>query len=603
MNNMNIYEILNKIITEPHYYSMSQLFTNVDKSTIEEKDIRLFDLLNNISSMGTHVSNSGISFNPKFTSKDGSRSFAIEDINDEDYQILEKIDLSRLPLALRTIISDILWTQKKNHTASQIAARSYWEVFQLLYKDQKYYKALNPLKRAVCISQQTKFQALYSEIYEWFCNSFIVEAVQIDVFCALRIMKLFFEQKNTNYSVMLPVIDSIIPQNINKDNVMAVEQAYEFKTKCLVKLKKNEESIRCNLSLAQFYYDYAERMANNDSVGAFRSVSFFKKSVLLFRNNGDPANAEKVHRKLIDVQKQVPNNMHTFRNTFDISRVIENIKTNMDGLSFEESIIRLTQYLGFESIETLKKRTIDECISNPLSSLFGNNIIDSQGRTIIKISPLDDKDPEKDLHLLELHMIRSSLQSQRIIGDFWIRNILHYIRSKFIIDDSKIDFLVNKNCIIPEGREMIFRKGICDFLQGNYYAAMHILAPQMENLFRNIANEVGGLTSTLSDDGLAQEKVLSSVFSLPELLDAYDNDIIFAFRGLLNEQAGANIRNRIAHGIINEKECSSGECLYFGTLVIKLLSFTALACDDIINNIDKIKEFKIPAKDTIRIIK
>lgn len=271
MNNMNIYEILNKIITEPHYYSMSQLFTNVDKSTIEEKDIRLFDLLNNISSMGTHVSNSGITFNPMFISKDGNRSFAIEDINDEDYQILEKIDLSRLPLALRAIISDILWTQKKNHTASQIAARSYWEVFQLVYKDQKYYKALNPLKRAVCISQQTKFQALYSEIYEWFCNSFIVEAVQIDVFCALRIMELFFEQKNTNYSVMLPVIDSIIPQNINKDNVMAVEQAYEFKTKCLVKLKKNEESIRCNLSLAQFYYDYAERMSNNDYIGAFKS--------------------------------------------------------------------------------------------------------------------------------------------------------------------------------------------------------------------------------------------------------------------------------------------------------------------------------------------
>lgn len=62
--------------------------------------------------------------------------------------------------------------------------------------------------------------------------------------------------------------------------------------------------------------------------------------------------------------------------------------------------------------------------------------------------------------------------------------------------------------------------------------------------------------------------------SIPELVDAYENDILFAFRGLLNEQAGANIRNRIAHGMIEEAECSSGEFLYFGAAVIKILSFT-----------------------------
>lgn len=52
---MDIYEVLNEIITEPHYYSMSRLFANVDNSTIEDNDRILFELLKNISSMGTHV--------------------------------------------------------------------------------------------------------------------------------------------------------------------------------------------------------------------------------------------------------------------------------------------------------------------------------------------------------------------------------------------------------------------------------------------------------------------------------------------------------------------------------------------------------------------
>ena len=55
-------------------------------------------------------------------------------------------------------------------------------------------------------------------------------------------------------------------------------------------------------------------------------------------------------------------------------------------------------------------------------------------------------------------------------------------------------------------------------------------------------------------------------------------DIIFTFKGLLNEQARANIRNEVAHGIIGEYACSTGVCLYFGVAVIKLLSYTSSSC-------------------------
>ena len=65
---MDIYEVLNEIITEPHYYSMSRLFANVDNSTIEDNDRILFELLKNISSMGTHVTKNEITFNPMFLS-------------------------------------------------------------------------------------------------------------------------------------------------------------------------------------------------------------------------------------------------------------------------------------------------------------------------------------------------------------------------------------------------------------------------------------------------------------------------------------------------------------------------------------------------------
>ena len=181
-------------------------------------------------------------------------------------------------------------------------------------------------------------------------------------------------------------------------------------------------------------------------------------------------------------------------------------------------------------------------------------------------------------------MYQNALEKQKITGDVWMKNALIIIRDKFVIDKSMVEFLVKDNPIIPDGRERIFQSGLYMFLNGDYYEALHILAPQVENLFRNIAREVGGLTVTLERDGSSMEKVLSSILSLPELVDCYDNDILFTFKGLLNEQAGANIRNEIAHGIISEYACSTGVCLYFGVAVIKLLSLTSFSCYQILKS-------------------
>lgn len=119
--------------------------------------------------------------------------------------------------------------------------------------------------------------------------------------------------------------------------------------------------------------------------------------------------------------------------------------------------------LALNSIDTLRKRTIKECTNNPLSSLFGTNVLDAQGRTIIKMAPLDDNDPEKDQELLELHMFRSSLQTQRIVGDIWVKNILQYIRSRFSINNARSIFLLKKTVLFPKAEKQSFKKVLAVF--------------------------------------------------------------------------------------------------------------------------------------------
>lgn len=550
--------------------------------------------------MGTKIHNDGIEFHPMFVMADGSRTFSIEDISEDDYLILHSLKLEKMPLILRALIADILWTNKKEFNAAKIAANAYWELFTFWYRDDDNVGTIDIIRRAVCISAQTKQTLLFEKIQGWFVDFLEEKAANNDGFFALRVMELFFGQKNFDVSIFLPVLDDLIDGN--SDNIAKVEQAYKLKTECLFKLKRKEDAIKNNNLLADYYLEFAEKIFKKDIQGALRAVNFYQKGIMLYRNNGESDKADAAHKRLVEIQKEIPKIMVPFSVELDIKGVIDNLKANMEGLSFEECVIRLTQMFVFEKQEDIKKRVIEEFKDNPISHLFGKSLINAQGQTVLALHPLDIHDPEKDPKLMELHMYQNALEKQKVAGDIWVKNALIIIRDKFVIDKSMVEFLVKDNPIIPDGRERIFQSGLYMFLNGDYYEALHILAPQVENLFRNIAREVGGLTVTLEKDGSSMEKVLSSILSLPELVDCYDNDILFTFRGLLNEQAGANIRNEIAHGIISEYACSTGVCLYFGVAVIKLLSLTSASCYQILKNSEKLKHFEMPRKDALKVI-
>lgn len=597
---VNIYELLNRIIVNKRYSLSPNLFIEADRTELSEEERSIFDLLKNIVSLRTKIHNDGIEFHPMFVMADGSRTFSIEDISEDDYLILHSLKLEKMPLILRALIADILWTNKKEFSAAKIAANAYWELFTLWYRDDDNVGTIDIIRRAVCISAQTKQTLLFEKIQGWFVDFLEKKAANNDGFFALRVMELFFGQKNFDVSIFLPVLDDLIDGN--SDNIAKVEQAYKLKTECLFKLKRKEDAIKNNNLLADYYLEFAEKIFKKDIQGALRAVNFYQKGIMLYRNNGESDKADAAHKRLVEIQKEIPKIMVPFSVELDIKGVIDNLKANMEGLSFEECVIRLTQMFVFEKQEDIKKRVIEEFKDNPISHLFGKSLINAQGQTVLALHPLDIHDPEKDPKLMELHMYQNALEKQKVAGDIWVKNALIIIRDEFVIDKSMVEFLVKDNPIIPDGRERIFQSGLYMFLNGDYYEALHILAPQVENLFRNIAREVGGLTVTLEKDGSSMEKVLSSILSLPELVDCYDNDILFTFRGLLNEQAGANIRNEIAHGIISEYACSTGVCLYFGVAVIKLLSLTSASCYQILKNSEKLKHFEMPRKDALKVI-
>ena len=110
-------------------------------------------------------------------------------------------------------------------------------------------------------------------------------------------------------------------------------------------------------------------------------------------------------------------------------------------------------------------------------------------------------------------------------------------------------------------------------LSGNLYAAMHILLPQTEHIFRNLVKMCGDTVTFLKPDGTEDIKLLSQLFKSEKLHECYSEDVIFTFQSIMDVPIGENLRNLTAHGILEPHMGNSIKSLCFLCLLIKFLSW------------------------------
>ena len=584
---MTLYDLLNDVVDMKKRFDFTHGFNVENREKLEtDEEKRAYDLIKSVCTLAMKVSFDCVDFCPRMIFE-GKRTFALEDITDDDYMVLLALEHEKLPLNVRARIADILWTQKKNYQSALIAIDAYFELFNLFFKDDDWFDALDMIKRAACISARLNKK----DLHEKCCQAIYDHVLRVDgkdtQFLSISLIEFLNAHSFGDGNVIISILDNIIASN--RGNPLKMERAFDLKFKYVNKSNGLEAAQAIKIEQALYFVDFAEQTYKNDKLGALKAEPFFQKAILLFRNNGDTDSAEKTHRRLVEVQKDKIGAMTCYRQKIDVSELAKTITDSMSGLSFEECVVRLAQITHLYTKSEGQSHVISEHQKFIFSHMFGSAVINQDGQTIFSLEPLDLNDPLKDLELLDLHIHRKLYELEGYFGDLSLRFALSYIRENFNPSKENFDFIFKNNIIVPNDRKNIIEKGIRFALEGDYYTAIHILAPQAENIFRYIAKEAGALTVTFENDGTSKQKTLTSIFDLPELLDCYDNDILFLFKGLLNEQAGANIRNDIAHGIMSESAGSSGACVYLICAIIKLLVISSPTCLNMLVDNEKLK--------------
>jgi hypothetical protein len=154
-------------------------------------------------------------------------------------------------------------------------------------------------------------------------------------------------------------------------------------------------------------------------------------------------------------------------------------------------------------------------------------------------------------------------------------NLEHNIRA-----DDFLPFIYN-NPLVPAGREYIIARGLYAGMHGDFLTAVHFLIPQMEASIRYILAQMGLISSGFDDDGIQDEYSLNRLLSASEfsepLSKALGEDFAFDLRGLLVERFGANLRNDMAHGLIDHDSFYSPQGCYLWWLTLRLYSLPTVA--------------------------
>jgi len=138
-------------------------------------------------------------------------------------------------------------------------------------------------------------------------------------------------------------------------------------------------------------------------------------------------------------------------------------------------------------------------------------------------------------------------------------------------DSQYMAALCTESPTVPQGHEGLWGVGLALGMDGNYAAAVCVLVPQLEQVVRALLKRHGVHTLFVDDLGVESEKSLNALLDMAESEEIFGAGLIMEMKAMLIVQGGPNLRNDIAHGLLNDNAAWSYSALYMWWFCLRLV--------------------------------
>ncbi|MEB3311845.1 MAG: DUF4209 domain-containing protein [Snowella sp.] len=510
------------------------------------------------------------------------------------FEIVHEISDSRFS-ELTARIADILWIKKfptnKCQEMAKLAIDSYLESAKFP-NVQCWLRRFEPIQRAFCLAYQINDPAKKDKIFKYIEDVLDHHKEEDSLWLPAKLMELLVEKKlgdSSKYSALSEILANLA--ELNSDWEIAREY-WELKAQWHRIEGNKSKEFESKMFAAETYVKQAEAIQRREAPSYSIASKLMESAYVAFRKIPDEKaklRANQCHKILLKYQEQSSKELIAINFIYDSDQELQNRAREMvKNKDFPEALFSLVINIPLQKVSDLTLEAEEYLNNNPLTSSFPVTKKNLQGKTTAKQRQIDFNNPNNNpKEIQELIKFQKNQFSDKCC--FYTTELIQPARQQINLEHNihikDLLFLVQDNSFVPSGREYLFAKGLYAGLMGDFFTSTHLLIPQIENSVRYLLWQKGIITSGLDDRGIQNEHNLNSTLYRSEIGQVFDEDVLFHLKCLLVEHSGCNLRNRMAHGLMDDQEFQSGIVEYLWWFTLRL------CCLPMLNYQDKPEKF------------
>ena len=572
---IKIDEIFSELSNEEQN-SLFRIYSILKNIANNEKDTKLrksLFLLSNICSPMLDLESRNELFKP-FMIIGNERSFLPIDLTKEEILYLSSIVDGDLPTILKARIADILWmySKPKNKKHSEIAIENYilMDVYNDFFEPDVYIF----WERAAMLAKQTENSSFIEKIKSKLLNEIDYPSTNWD-FHLLKIIEIFDNtdlDKELNHNFAEKLLEKQKKFN-HEQQFHIAEQYLELAAKLFKKVGNAENSYKSLALLSQATENHGDYRKNESAMVA---NSFYKLAFQRYREIPKAhRNTLKIDKKLDTIQEKIT------QSGFLITDELQLISTKeMDISDLQEHSVNYVKdkQTAFESLlyfsdvsscnfESIWKSTEKNINNSPISSLFGETSVSSDGRQISSIPPLNSDNRDE---VILKNAIKNFGIHMNLAVEGFILPALEQIQQEHLFPKEFLIQLCKFSSIVPEKRQILVANALYQGFEGDFRSAIHLLAPQVENMVRQLLKR-NRLVTTHTENSIEEEKGFSSLVSIDGAREILGDNLWFELQAVFTDSLSANLRNEVGHGLLDDDTSNSLYSVYAWWMVLRLV--------------------------------
>ncbi len=527
-------------------------------------------------------------YKPMLAAK-GRRTALPEDFDNLQLAVLDGLLAESPPPIWSTRLADVLWICKfKNGQCrsvdyAQLAIKKYLQLSKLREKSEKWGMCWTCLERALGVAKEIGRQNALGSVIESIDGFLVRNWGEDPPFVSCHLIKLLLDCHGQlgDSGKYLQLSKELAQLEEQKGNFHKSEAYWNIHKQWAIRLQNPEARVEALIQIAEGYVKRAKLESAVAGGGAMVAAHWLEQAVETYRNLPQQRGRyialysclRRIQRqallefKMVEIPVEIPQEVAETQSQFLIR-----MKTEFTGLDLEQCLYMLAfrgaNYPDYSQLQTQAQ----ELTKGSVSSLLEVTRVDTQGRIVSRRPATLGADSDEQ-EIAEWQMV---MELARIDHSLSVHCFIEPLRQLAVqqhtIEESQLLPFCQDSSFVAPGQEALYAQGLYEGLQGNYVSATHLLVPLIENSLRFLVNQHGIETSQLKN-GLQEEFPVSKLLELPVLTEVWGDNQTKDLKAILSDRSYANLRNRVAHGLMSAEDYRQPVTEYLWWTALRLVLF------------------------------